>query len=40
MLDLIIGYGCLALAAILYIGDKFIDDIRYHRYRKNKMAKN
>ena len=40
MLDLVIGCGCLTVAAILYIGDKFVDDIRFHRYHKNKMAKN
>ena len=40
MFDLIIGYGCLTVAAILYIGDKFINDVRYHRYRKNKMTNN
>lgn len=40
MLELVIGWGGLIVAAILYIGDKFIDDIRYHRYRKHKMTKN
>ena len=40
MLDLVLGWGGLTVAAILYIGDKFINDVRYHRYRKNKMTKN
>lgn len=40
MFDLVFGWGCLIVAAILYIGYKFVDDIRFHRYHKNKMAKN
>lgn len=40
MFDFVIGLGGLIVAAILYIGDKLVDDIRFHRYHKNKMAKN
>lgn len=38
MFDLVIGYGCLTVAAIMYIADKVVETIQIRRHRKNKMA--
>lgn len=40
MLDLVLGWGCLSVTAIIYIVGKFVDDIRFHRHHKHKMTKN